>query len=48
MVKEIIAENGLVDKFIGDCVMAVFKGEYHLDRAIDARIANAQVMRVSR
>ena len=36
MVKEIIAQNGLVDKFIGDCVMAVFKGEYHLDRAVDA------------
>lgn len=39
MVKEIIAQNGLVDKFIGDCVMAVFKGNYHLDRAIDACIA---------
>ena len=24
--KEIIAQNGLIDKFIGDCVMAVFKG----------------------
>lgn len=36
MVKEIITQKGLVDKFIGDCVMAVFKGEYHLDRAIDA------------
>lgn len=36
MVKEIIAQNGIVDKFIGDCVMAVFKGQYHLDRAIDA------------
>lgn len=39
MVKEIIAQNGLVDKFIGDCVMAVFKGNYHLDRAIDASLA---------
>ncbi|MGY3054317.1 adenylate cyclase [Pedobacter sp. UYEF25] len=36
MVKEIIAQNGTIDKFIGDCIMAVFKGEYHLDRAIDA------------
>ncbi|MCK9638912.1 MAG: response regulator [Prolixibacteraceae bacterium] len=36
MVKEIIAQQGMVDKFIGDCVMAVFKGDYHLDRAIDA------------
>jgi class 3 adenylate cyclase/FixJ family two-component response regulator len=39
MVKEIIAQNGLIDKFIGDCVMAVFKGKYHLDRAIDACLA---------
>ena len=39
MVKEIIAQNGIVDKFIGDCVMAVFKGPFHLDRAIDACLA---------
>ena len=39
MVKEIIAQNGLVDKFIGDCIMAVFKDQYHLDRAIDACLA---------
>lgn len=39
MVKEIIAQNGIVDKFIGDCTMAVFKGNYHLDRAIDACLA---------
>jgi len=39
MVKEIIAQNGYVDKFIGDAVMAVFRGEYHLDRAIDASLA---------
>jgi len=39
MVREIIAQKGLVDKFIGDCVMATFKGEYHLDRAIDASLA---------
>ena len=36
MVKEIIAQGGYVDKFIGDAIMAVFRGEYHLDRAIDA------------
>lgn len=30
MVKEIISQNGIVDKFMGDCVMAVFKGEFHL------------------
>lgn len=39
MVKEIIAQNGIVDKFMGDCVMAVFKGNYHLDRAIDASLS---------
>ncbi|SEF79561.1 Adenylate cyclase, class 3 [Halpernia humi] len=39
MVKEIINQNGIIDKFMGDCVMAVFKGDYHLDRAIDASIA---------
>ena len=36
MVKEIIKQNGIVDKFMGDCIMTVFKGDYHLDRAIDA------------
>ena len=39
IVKEIIAQNGYIDKFIGDAVMAVFRGEYHLDRAIDASLA---------
>jgi class 3 adenylate cyclase len=39
MVKEIIAQDGYVDKFLGDAVMAVFRGEYHLDRAIEASLA---------
>jgi class 3 adenylate cyclase len=39
MVKEIIAQSGYVDKFIGDAIMAVFRGDYHLDRAIDACLA---------
>lgn len=39
MVKEIIAQGGHVDKFMGDAVMAVFRGEYHLDRAIEAGLA---------
>jgi len=39
MVKEIIAQGGYVDKFIGDAVLAVFRGEFHLDRAIDACLA---------
>jgi class 3 adenylate cyclase/FixJ family two-component response regulator len=42
MVKEIIAQGGLVDKFMGDAVMAVFRGEYHLDRAIDSCLAVRQ------
>jgi adenylate cyclase len=36
IVKEIIAQGGYIDKFIGDAIMAVFRGDYHLDRAIDA------------
>jgi class 3 adenylate cyclase/FixJ family two-component response regulator len=36
IVKQIIAQGGYIDKFIGDAVMAVFKGDFHLDRAIDA------------
>jgi class 3 adenylate cyclase len=36
MVKEIIQQKGIVDKFIGDAIMAVFKGPFHLDRAVDA------------
>lgn len=39
MVKEIIAQGGHVDKFIGDAVMAVFRDEYHLDRAIESSLA---------
>jgi adenylate cyclase len=39
MVKEIIDQGGFIDKFIGDAIMAVFRGEFHLDRAIDASLA---------
>lgn len=39
MVKEIIAQGGFVDKFIGDAVMAVFRGAYHVDRAIETSLA---------
>ncbi|MDQ3551998.1 MAG: response regulator [Bacteroidota bacterium] len=39
MVKEIISQGGHIDKFIGDAIMAVFRGEFHLDRAIDASLA---------
>jgi len=36
MVKEIVQQQGFVDKFIGDAIMGVFKGPFHLDRALDA------------
>ncbi len=39
MAKEIINQGGIIDKFIGDCIMALFKGEFHLDRAIEASLA---------
>ncbi len=39
MVKEIIAQGGHVDKFMGDAIMAVFRGEYHADRAVEAALA---------
>ena len=39
MVKEIIAQGGYIDKFMGDAVMAVFRGEFHLDKAIDAALS---------
>ncbi|GAC1422228.1 MAG: adenylate/guanylate cyclase domain-containing protein [Flavisolibacter sp.] len=39
MVKEIIEQGGYIDKFIGDAVMAVFKGEFHLDRAVETALS---------
>jgi class 3 adenylate cyclase/AmiR/NasT family two-component response regulator len=39
MVKEIAMEMGQVDKFMGDCVMAVFKGADHKTRALRASLA---------
>ncbi|SNC62735.1 Adenylate cyclase, class 3 [Hymenobacter gelipurpurascens] len=47
MVKEIIAQGGYVDKFMGDAVMAVFRGEYHLDRAMDAALAARAVVQAN-
>ena len=44
IVKEIIAQGGYVDKFIGDAVMAVFRGNYHLDKCLEACLSvRAQV-----
>jgi adenylate cyclase len=39
IVKAIIAHDGYIDKFIGDAVMAVFRTDYHLDKAMDASLA---------
>lgn len=39
MVKEIIAHEGYIDKFIGDAIMAVFRDEDQLERAIQACLA---------
>ena len=39
IVKEILAQDGHIDKFIGDAVMAVFRGKHHLDRAVEACLA---------
>jgi len=39
IVKEIIDQGGHVDKFMGDAVMALFRGDFHLDRAVDAALA---------
>jgi len=45
MAKEIIAQDGHVDKFIGDAIMAVFRGDYHLDRAIEASLGARKQIR---
>ncbi len=37
--KEVIKHSGYIDKFIGDEVMAVFKTDHHLTKAIDACLA---------
>ncbi len=38
IVKEVINHQGHIDKFMGDAVMAVFRGDYHMDRAIEAAL----------
>lgn len=39
IVKEILSQDGYIDKFMGDAVMAIFRGNFHLDRAIEASLA---------
>jgi len=38
MVEAILEFGGYVDKLMGDAVMAVFKGDFHLDRAVEASL----------
>jgi len=47
MVQEVIAQGGYIDKFMGDAVMAVFRGDYHLDRAIDAALSVRTVIKAN-
>jgi len=44
MVNEILGHKGYVDKFIGDAIMAVFRGDYHLDRAIEACLSTRKMI----
>lgn len=39
MAKAILDKGGQIDKFIGDAVMAIFKGEDHLAKALEAALA---------
>ncbi|WP_342381764.1 response regulator [Myxococcus stipitatus] len=39
IVPEVLARGGTVDKFVGDAVMAVFRGPEHVDRALEACLA---------
>jgi serine/threonine protein kinase/class 3 adenylate cyclase len=45
IVPELTSRGGVVDKFVGDAVMAVFRGQGHLGRAIDACLAARQQLR---
>lgn len=42
IVNTIIKHDGYIDKFIGDAVMAVFKGEHHAEEAVEAALAVRQ------
>ncbi len=39
IVQELISRNGHVDKFMGDAIMAVFKGDFQIERAVEGCIA---------
>lgn len=49
IVPELMAQGGVVDKFLGDAVMTVFQGPEHLTRALNACIAvRAQMAAIAR
>jgi class 3 adenylate cyclase/AmiR/NasT family two-component response regulator len=39
IVPEVIRQGGIVDKFVGDAVLAIFRGDHHIDRALEAAIS---------
>ena len=39
IVPEVAARGGVVDRFVGDAVIAVFRGESHAERALDASLS---------
>jgi class 3 adenylate cyclase len=45
IVPELTARGGVVDKFVGDSVMAVFRGEGHVERALEACLEVRQQLR---
>ncbi|WP_232293318.1 protein kinase domain-containing protein [Stigmatella aurantiaca] len=42
IVSELVSSGGVVDKFVGDAVMAVFRGQGHLGRAAEACLQTRQ------
>jgi len=45
IVPELTHRGGVVDKFVGDAVMAVFRGQGHLSRALEACLSARQQLR---
>jgi class 3 adenylate cyclase len=45
IVPEVTAQGGVVDKFVGDAVMAVFRGKDHVHRALNACVAIRRELR---
>jgi class 3 adenylate cyclase len=45
IVPELTSRGGVVDKFLGDAVMAVFRGPQHLSRGLEACLAARQQLR---